>query len=197
VAALSALSGFARAGSDSRAAGAPAGAHPQSSSRKRSPGAQARPRCSLGHPSGIAVDAQHNVYVSNTRSVTIYAPGAYGNVVPARMIARSNTTLFNAKGIAVDGAGNVYVSQRGYHARRSNIASPTCSGSTWEAVTSHVPAGLALDASGNIYLADEYGNFDRGSVLVFGAWENGDVAPRQLIIGAHTALTTVHAIAVR
>jgi hypothetical protein len=34
-------------------------------------------------------------------------------------------------------------------------------------------------------------------VLVFGAGENGDVAPRQLIIGAHTALTTVHAIAVR
>jgi hypothetical protein len=61
-----------------------------------------------GHPGGIAVDAQHNVYVANLRSVGVYAPGTYGNAPPARMIAGAHTNLLYPSGIAVDASGEIY-----------------------------------------------------------------------------------------
>ncbi len=61
----------------------------------------------LGHPCGIAVDAQHNVYVANLRSVGVYAPGTYGNAPPTRLIAGPQTKLLYPSGIAVDATGQI------------------------------------------------------------------------------------------
>src|SRR5204863_360888 len=54
----------------------------------------------LNGPSDIAVDAARNVYVTNTGgyvanagSVTVYAAGASGNVIPIRTIAGCNTSI--------------------------------------------------------------------------------------------------------
>jgi DNA-binding beta-propeller fold protein YncE len=63
------------------------------------------------------------------------------------------------------------------------------------------PFGLALDASGRLYVANG-GAFRRGpgvyrsSVLVFAAHANGDAAPMREIVGPNTALSAAHAIAV-
>lgn len=76
-------------------------------------------RTDLAYPVGIALDAHQNVYVLNaegspTRSVTVYAAGAHGNVKPIRVIVGEKTGLYAAPaGIAVDGSGRLYVLQSG------------------------------------------------------------------------------------
>jgi sugar lactone lactonase YvrE len=44
-------------------------------------------------PLGIAVDAEHNIYVANESGVTVYAAGANGNVAPIQTIAGDQTGL--------------------------------------------------------------------------------------------------------
>jgi hypothetical protein len=76
-------------------------------------------RTHLAVPVGIALDARGDVYVLNaegspTRSVTVYGPGAHGDVKPIRMIVGQKTGLYAAPvGIAVDGSGRLYVLQSG------------------------------------------------------------------------------------
>ena len=70
-------------------------------------------------PVGIALDSAGSTYVLNaegspTRSVTVYAAGAKGNVKPIRMIVGQKTGLYAAPvGIAVDRGGRLYVLQSG------------------------------------------------------------------------------------
>lgn len=76
-------------------------------------------RTGLYVPVGIALDSHANIYVLNaegspTRSVTVYAAGATGNVKPIRMIVGQKTGLYAAPvGIAVDPSGRLYVLQSG------------------------------------------------------------------------------------
>lgn len=75
------------------------------------------PRTGLNAPGQVAVDARGTVFVANggtpgsdVGSVTIYAPGANGNVAPSRTIAGPATGLYQPHGIAVDGNGRIYAS---------------------------------------------------------------------------------------
>ncbi len=73
----------------------------------------------LAVPVGLALDARGDIYVLNaegspTRSVTVYAAGANGNVKPIRAIVGQKTGLYAAPdALAVDGSGRVYVLQSG------------------------------------------------------------------------------------
>jgi len=71
----------------------------------------------FNNPSGIALDASGNTYVSNWNSsanrVVVFAPFANGNVAPTRTIQGAATTLNQPRGIAFDSAGNVYVANEG------------------------------------------------------------------------------------
>lgn len=65
-------------------------------------------RTGLVVPSGIAVDSNKNIYVSNLQggynglgSVTVYAPGTRANVKPIQIITGSNTGLNGPNGIVV------------------------------------------------------------------------------------------------
>src|SRR5207237_553765 len=96
----------------------------------------------LGRPGGGSPDTAGNVYVSNTYTVTVYAPGASGNVAPIRTIESSS----EVGGIALDTPGNLYVASRDVitvYATANGNATPirTISGSN---TGLGCPAGLRL-----------------------------------------------------
>ena len=55
------------------------------------------------------------------------------------------------------------------------------------------PAGLALDAAGNIYVTNDGGS---NSITIYAAGSSGDVAPKAIISGSDTGLSTPRGIAI-
>jgi hypothetical protein len=57
------------------------------------------------------VDAAGNLYVANysNHTITVFGPGASGNVAPIRTISGPMTGLSNPSGIALNPSGNLYV----------------------------------------------------------------------------------------
>lgn len=124
-------------------------------------------------PQGLAVDAQGNVYVvdlgnSVIRKITpagvvstCAGNGTSGYVDGAANVAEFN----NPHGIAIDGQGNLYVADRGNNYIRkitagvvSTIAGTLTAGyadATGASASFNNPNGVAVDATGNIYVADQ------------------------------------------
>ena len=137
----------------------------------------------LHEPQGIALDGSGNVYFSDQfnnriRKVTV-ATGiittiagtgdtTYGGDGGAAVSAQ----LHYPAGIALDGLGNVYIADQYSHRIRkitvatgiiTTIAGTGISGFNGDGMTAtsaqlSYPAGIALDSSGNIYIADEENN---------------------------------------
>jgi sugar lactone lactonase YvrE len=68
----------------------------------------------LGNPDDIVVGFNGEIYVTNgfgsgANSITVFAPGASGNVAPIEDISGSNTDFGNPDDLAVDAKGNMYV----------------------------------------------------------------------------------------
>ncbi|MGI8600394.1 MAG: NHL repeat-containing protein [Chitinophagaceae bacterium] len=122
-------------------------------------------------PGGIAVDAQGNVYVTDwfnhrvrlitPTSVSTYAGSGFGFVDGERSVARFNF----AKGILLDASGNFYIADQNNHSIRkissagivSTIAGDGTKGSTdgpAQSARFSDPRDVAIDAGGNIYVAD-------------------------------------------
>lgn len=122
---------------------------------------------------GIAVDERGNVYVADghairrisiDRSVTTIAGkvGEWGTRDGAGAIARFN----NPQGLAADAAGNVYVADRDNHTIRKITSEgmvSTVAGAAGSAGASDGrgprarffrPSGIAVDAAGNLFVAD-------------------------------------------
>ena len=128
----------------------------------------------LSEPQFVATDASGNIYATNkcTNTITIYAAGSNGNTAPIAIIGGPNTTLNDPQGIALDSSGNIYVADLGaisvlvFPALGANTGllneSPTAtiSGSS---TGLKFPQGIALDSSGNIYVA----NLGPSSLLVY------------------------------
>src|ERR1700712_133187 len=130
----------------------------------------------FNHPFGVAVDAAGNVYIADQGNsvirkmdgatrVTTFAgiPGVTGAVNGADTIA----SFFKPFGVAADAAGNVYVADAGNN--RIRAITPAGLVSTFagtgvqgradgtDTATFNSPLGVAVDGSGNLYIAD-YGN---------------------------------------
>lgn len=134
-------------------------------------------------------------------SVTVYPASANGNVAPAAAVAGPNTQLGPATGVAFDSAGDLYVANKGVGCITSCIAefAPGASGNVAPIRTicgsntmlSGQLGGIALDAAGNIYVADP-----PESVVVFSASASGNASPTRVITGPATGLAVPTGIAV-
>jgi len=134
----------------------------------------------LNFPSGVAVDANGNVFIadsSNHRIRRVTPAGAIatyggtgtqgytGDGGPATA-ARLNTP----RGVAVDAAGNIYVADYANHRVRriraatgvistiagTGIAGFSGDGGVATSARLYHPAAVAVDAAGNVYIADQH-----------------------------------------
>jgi sugar lactone lactonase YvrE len=128
---------------------------------------------SFSGPSGVAVDGSGNVYVADKDNhlirkitpaavVTTFAgSGSQGSADGTGTAA----TFYYPAGVAVDGSGNTYVGEEGNHLIRKitsagvvttlagSGSSGSANGTGTEASFNH-PMGVAVDGSGNVYVAE-------------------------------------------
>ncbi len=176
----------------------------------------------LINPYGIALDPSRNIYVVDTSSVLVYEPLASllsdpnsPDVTPIVTISTTNTTgLSFPQGIALDSSGKIYVADDGdrfcdgtesvyvYPAGSNGNVAPTATISGAHTGLCD-PIGIALDFSGNIYVADD-GNpnafpYIFPKVLVYPPLGSStgplNEAPTATISGSNTGLETPYGIA--
>ncbi len=158
-------------------------------------------------PGGIALDATGRIYVTNTptNTVTIYAAGASGNVLPLAVIGGAQTQLAGPTGIALDASGNIYVLNIGTSAVTVYPPLGNGSGILNEAPVAVIsgpktqlrdPVAMTVDAAGDVYVASQKGgptrpvkDYSPGVITIYSAGSNGNVAPTATIKGSATGLT--------
>ncbi|MGZ3835264.1 MAG: NHL repeat-containing protein [Mucilaginibacter sp.] len=131
-------------------------------------------------PEGVAVDGSGNVYVAdngNNLIRKITPDGTVSTLAGSGSAGSANGTgvaaSFNSPfGIAVDASGNVYVADAGNNQIRkispagvvTTFAGSGIKGAgnaTGAAASFNTPSGVAVDAAGNVYVADENNNMIR------------------------------------
>jgi hypothetical protein len=151
----------------------------------------------LAEPYGITLDASGNLYVvdnvsqyGGTDEVTVYAPGANGNVTPTRTITGNATGMSGAVYDAVDAAGKLYVVNSS--ANSVTVYAPGANGNAAPVATIagsntgfNTPYAIALDSTGTIYVSVGGTN----SVNIFPAGSNGNVTPTRTIVGPATGMS--------
>jgi len=133
----------------------------------------------FNYPHGVAVDQSDNVYVADLDNQVIREISATGAVTTLAGIGNSGYVDGSAQfarfddpySVAVDSSGNVYVADEYNNAIRkiSNGTVSTLAGSglvgaangTGQAASFHGPHGVAVDASGNVYVSDSWNNLIR------------------------------------
>jgi hypothetical protein len=167
----------------------------------------------LDYAAGVAVNASGKIYVTNDvylytfGYITVYAANPFGtlNEAPVATISGSNTGLVAPAEIAVDASGKIYVADGNsiyvYAANPSGTLNEaplaTITGSNTGLGGFLGITGLALDASGKIYVSSNSGSAFP-SILVFPANPSGTLneAPIATISGSNTELGFVGGLAV-
>ena len=136
---------------------------------------------SFYHPTGVCVDGSGNVYVAddyNNMIRKITSAGVVTTVAGTTTAGSANgtgtgATFHNPTGVCVDGSGNLYVADYTNNEIRkivlssgvvTTFAGSTTAGSangTGTTATFNTPFGIAIDGSGNFYVADKGNNMIR------------------------------------
>lgn len=144
------------------------------------PGAAAS--AAIGTPSGIATDGDGNVYFSSLHAVykidhsgllTRIAGNAHAGNSGDRGVA-TNAQLNSPTGLALDSKGNLYIADTGNNSIRkvttdglmttvagSNFAGYYGDGGPATRAAVNQPTGVAVDGSGNLYIADSFNDVVR------------------------------------
>ena len=152
----------------------------------------------LNGPSGIALGPDDKIYVTNSNgnTITVYSPGASGNVTPLATISGAATGLNDPLAIAVDTSGKIFVanglsdSLTVYAAGANGNVAPIAIISGSNTGLSN-PNGLFVDPRDNIYVA----NFDDNSVTIYAAGSSGNAMPTATIGGSNTGLLSPWGVA--
>jgi sugar lactone lactonase YvrE len=132
---------------------------------------------SLRVPSGVAVDAAGNLYIVDTGNsrvrkvspsgtiTTVAGSGTYGFSGDGGQA--TDADLSSPTGVAVDAAGNLYITDQGNQRVRkvsttgtiTTVAGDGTTGFSGEGgpatnASLNLPSGVAVDAAGNLYIAD-------------------------------------------
>ena len=146
-------------------------------------GSATGPNAELNNPEGVAVDTDGNLYIADSRNsrirmvstsgvlTTIAGSGVFGHAGDGG--AATVAELSNPEGVAVDTQGNLYIADTDNHRIRivtngviNTVAGAGAGGYTGDggpATKAELlfPSGVAVDASGNLYVADTQNNVIR------------------------------------
>ena len=142
----------------------------------------------LGGPSGVAVDGTGNLYIADRlnhrvrkvdsagiiTTIAGWGESVYNFTTGGDGVPATQATLGSPAGLAVDGAGNLYIADWGDHRVRKvdsagiiTTIAGSIEGNPWgfsgdggPAVEARLdgPSGVAVDGTGNLYIADTENN---------------------------------------
>jgi len=119
------------------------------------PGTQSTLGSGFVRPTGVAVDASGNIFVSFGGLGVVKEMVAAGGYSTIKAVGSGFTS---PNGVAVDGAGNVFVADAGANAVKEILAAGGYTTVNILGSGFNEPSGVAVDGSGNIYVADTQNN---------------------------------------
>jgi sugar lactone lactonase YvrE len=121
----------------------------------------------LNDPVGVAVDAAGNLYIADSGNNVIRKVSATGTITTVGFGTSGCTGLVSPSGVAVDAAGNLYMADAGNSVIRKLVANGAATnaagnctggysgdGGLATSAQLNYPGALALDAAGDVYIAD-------------------------------------------
>jgi len=159
---------------------------------------------------GVAVDAHGNVFVADSyavKEIVAGTGGAAAGTVNASSTVNMLATIFSFNdphGIAVDASGNVFVADSLNNAVEEIVANTGGAGagkvnasSTVNAVGSgfNIPTGVAVDASGNVFVADRNNNAVKEVVAGTGSAGAGTVNYSSTVIALGSGIISPQDVA--
>lgn len=135
----------------------------------------------INTPAAVALDSSGNLYIADTKNNMIRKLDSKGNLTDfagnlstdfgGDGVLATKASIYNPEGVAVDKAGNVYIADTGNHRIRkvdtkgiiTTVAGNGLgkfAGDGGLAVNASLfhPKGVAVDAAGNLYIADTFNN---------------------------------------